>query len=85
MLYDMYIDVQGRCQVQLVHLVEEYNETARVPASQAAIEEASTCTSELHKDPFTTTDCSSVTREACVRQAATACRLAYVHALSCRA
>ena len=43
MLLKMYIAKGGHVQVQLAQLVEQYIETARVPASQAAIEQASAC------------------------------------------
>ena len=47
MLRKMYIAKGGEVQVQLAQLVEQYNETARVPASKAAIEQASACTTKL--------------------------------------
>lgn len=85
MLYDIYTDVQESCQVRLVHLVEEYNEQTRTPASEATIKQASACTTKLHKDSFTRRTTVVSQNTACVWQAATACRLAYVHALFYRA
>ena len=47
MLYKIFRAKGSHVQVQLAQLVEQYNETARVPASKAAIEQASACTTKL--------------------------------------